>query len=235
MLGNLLSGLRADIIEMGAGLNWKPLCEGVLSVSRAFRRGSPSTGAETRGNSVLARPSTMFERLGDRVLRVFGCPAVVYTSVTRINSAFPAITSVSNINSAIVSQYATDVEAEIDALISKRYVLPLTVSCPILTAIATRETIYRIAVQRALIQFPSAQQGKAPLQVQHEDDQKLLDKIAEGKIQLVSNAGVVVAADLTQMEIYSTTMSYMPTFHEGDWGNMVIDPDKLDSIAADRE
>ncbi len=94
----------------------------------------------------------MFDDLTALLFRVFGCPmAVVYTSVTRINSAFPPISSVSNINSAVISQYATDVEAEIDSLISKRYVLPLTVTCPILTAIATRETIYRIAVQRATL------------------------------------------------------------------------------------
>jgi len=155
--------------------------------------------------------------------------------VTRINSAFPPISSVSNINSAIISQYATDVEAEIDSVISKRYVLPIAVACPILTAIATRETIYRIAVERALVQFPPAQQGKAPLQVQHEGDQKMLEKIAAGTMQLVGTDGTVVAADLTQTDIYSTTMNYVPTFHEGAWGDMVQDPNKLDSIISDRD
>lgn len=176
----------------------------------------------------------MLNRLFNWVVFILGCP-LTYTTVTRINSAFPAISSVSNINSAIISQYGADVEAEIDTVISKRYVLPLAVTCPILVAIATRETIYRIAVQRALVQFPPAQQGKAPLQVQHEDDQKLLEKLADGKLQLVSSSGAVVAADLTQIEIYSTTMGYTPTFHEGDWGSMVQDPDKLTDIDADRE
>ena len=196
--------------------------------------GSPTpqntaTGVYARGRACLGTLETL-------ILRVFGCPmAVVYTSVTRINSAFPAISSVSNINSAIISQYATDVEAEIDSAISKRYVLPLTVTPPILIAIATRETIYRIAVQRALVQFPPAQQGKAPMQVQHEDDQKLLEKLANGTMQLVGTDGKVVAADLTQSDIYSTTMGYVPTFHEGAWGDTVQDPNKLDDIAADRE
>jgi phage gp36-like protein len=166
-------------------------------------------------------------------LRVFGVP-LSYTAVTRINSAFPAINSITNINSAIICQYAEDVEAEIDAVISKLYALPLTVTCPILVAIATRETIYRIAVQRALIQFPPAQQGKAPLQVQHEDDQKLLQKIADGKIQLISSSGAVLVGDLTQMEVYSTTKNYVPTFHEGAWTDMNVDQNKLDDILADR-
>ncbi len=209
--------------------------KGFSSVFRRFGLPTPSTGAENAATGVLARSRRGFNTLETLIFQLLGCPAVVYTSVTRINSAFPPISSVSNINSAIISQYATDVEAEIDSIISKRYVLPLTVTCPILTAIATRETIYRIAVQRALVQFPPAQQGKAPLQVQHEDDQKLLQKIADGKMQLVGTDGTVVAADLTQTDIYSTTMGYVPTFHEGAWGDMVQDPNKLTDIDADRE
>ena len=208
--------------------------KGVSSVFQQFRRGSPSRAAGNAWQPLYTRSGTCFRGVETLLLGVFGVP-LTYTTVTRINSAFPAITSITNINSAIVCQYATDVEAEIDAVISKRYALPLTVTCPILVAIATREAIYRIAVQRALIQFPPAQQGKAPLQVQHEDDQKLLDKIADGKIQLVSSSGAVVAADLTQIEIYSTTKGYLPTFHEGDWTDMVRDQNKLDDIVADRD
>ncbi len=198
---------------------------------------TPSSALQNTAMGVLDSPRACLEALETLLLGVFhlfGVP-LVYTTVTRINSAFPAINSVSNINSAIICQYATDVEAEIDAIISKRYALPLTVTCPILTAIATREAIYRIAVQRALVQFPPSQQGKAPLQVQHEDDQKLLDKIASGAIQLVSSSGAVIAADLTQIEIYSTTKDYLPTFHEGAWTDMVMDQNKLDSIISDRD
>ena len=160
---------------------------------------------------------------------------VSYTSVTRVNSAFPAISSVSNINSAIIAQYAGDVEAEINALISKRYALPLTVEVPILIAIATREAIYRIAVQRALVQFPPAQQGQHPMQVQHKDDQKLLEKIADGDIQLIDSTGAVIAVDVTQLEVYSTTKNYVPTFHEGSWVDTTQDQSKLDDIDADRD
>lgn len=159
---------------------------------------------------------------------------VSYTSVSRINSAFPSIGSVSNITSAIVAQYAGDVEAEINARISKRYVLPLAVDCPILTAIATREAIFRTLVQRALIQFPAVQQGAHPLQLQHKDDQALLEKLANGEMQLVDSSGAVLAADTTQLQVYSTTKGYVPTFHEGALEDMVQDPNKLDDILADR-
>ena len=160
---------------------------------------------------------------------------VSYTSIERINQAFPAISSVSNINSAVMAQYADGVEAEINAKIAKRYTIPLTVTCPILTAIATRETIYRIAVQRALVQFPPAQQGQHPMQVQHKDDQKLLEQIATGEVQLIGADGVVLAANTTDVEVYSTTKNYVPTFHEGSWVDTIQDPSKLDDIDADRD
>ncbi len=130
--------------------------------------------------------------------------------------------------------FCNDVEAEIDARISKRYALPLASAPPILVAIATRETIYRVAVQRALIQFPPAQQGRSPLAVQHSDDQKLLKDIADGDIQLVTSSGAVLAADLTQAEIFSTTMNYTPTFSEGSQMDQIQDSDKLDDDLANR-
>ena len=160
---------------------------------------------------------------------------VSYTSVSRINSAFPAITSVSNITSGIVAQYAGDVEAEINANLSKRYSLPLTVDCPLLIAVATREAIYRLAVQRGLVQFPPIQQGQHPMQVQHKEDQKLLERLMNGEMQLVDSSGGVVAANTTQMDVYSTTMNYVPTFHEGAWEDTVQNQSKLDDILADRD
>ena len=157
-----------------------------------------------------------------------------YTSVTRINSMFPMISSVANITSGVIAQYADDAEAEIDARISKRYTLPLGVTCPILSAIATREAIYSIATQRGLVLFPPAQQGRAPLYQRHLDDQKLLEAIADGSIQLVTSSGAVVAADLSQMEIYSTTMDYVPTFSEGSQMDQIQDEIKLDDDLSNR-
>lgn len=159
---------------------------------------------------------------------------VSYTSVGLVSSAFPAIASASNINSSNVAQYAGMVEAEINSKLSKRYTIPLAVECPLLTVIATRETIYRIAVERALVHFPPAQQGQHPLQSQHSGDQKLLDKLVDGGLELLDSSGTVVAGASATSEIYSTTKGYVPTFHEGSWGDMVQDPNKLDDIISDR-
>ncbi len=158
----------------------------------------------------------------------------VYTTVTRINSAFPSLSSVTNITSAIIDQYATDVEAEIDARIIARYTLPLASVPAILAAISTRETIYRITVQRALIQFPPAQQGRHPLQQQHIDDQKLLTDIVKGDLSLVASGGSEIAPSLAKMEIYSTTMNYVPTFSEGAQTDQIQDEDKLDDDLTNR-
>jgi len=159
---------------------------------------------------------------------------VSYTSVTRINSAYPFISSVTNMTSGVMAQYAGDVESEINAKISKQYTLPLSVDCPLLTAIATRETIYRIAVQRLLVQFPAAQQGQHPLQVQHKDDQSLLKDIMDGKLQLVDASGAVMAIDASQIEVFSTTKNYVPTFSEGSMLDNIQDQDKLDDKLRDR-
>jgi hypothetical protein len=159
---------------------------------------------------------------------------VSYTTVQRVTQAFPPIASVSNITSGVIAQYAGDVEGEINARVGSKYALPLTVDCPILTAIATRETIYRLAVQRLLIQFPPAQQGQHPMLVQHQGDQKLLEQIAAGTLKLVDASGVQITGDLSNTEIYSTTKNYNPTFHEGAWTDMVQDPAKAEDIKSDR-
>lgn len=161
---------------------------------------------------------------------------VSYTSVSRILSvAPPALNSATTITSAVLAQYAGDVESEINSRLAKRYLLPLAMPCPILTAIATREAIFRTLVQRALIQFPPAQQGQHPLQLQHKDDQTLLDRLAQGDVQLVDSSGAIVSANLMELELYSTTEGYLPTFHEGAWNDQVQDKTKLDDILADRD
>ena len=157
-----------------------------------------------------------------------------YSTVSLCILGFPAINSVSTLASAGIAHYIGGVEARINAMIGKRYPLPLTVDCPLLTMIATREAIYRIAVERGLVQFPPAQQGRAPLQVAHAEDEKTLDALMGGEIELIDSSGAVIAADTTKLKIFSTTKSYVPTFHEGRWVDMVQDPTQIEDELADR-
>lgn len=117
---------------------------------------------------------------------------------------------------------------------SKRYSLPFSSPVPLLSAIAMRETIYRISLSRLMTSFPAAQAGKATIQVMHEQDQELLRQIMEGEIPLLDSSLQPIAVNAGGMEIYSTTMDYNPTFHEGEWADMNVDCEKLQDILTDR-
>lgn len=161
-----------------------------------------------------------------------------YTDIGSVYGAYPAINSaqVTGLNSASVLAFINQVENELNAKLSNRYALPFTNGCPIVATLALREAIFRIAIQRGLVHFPPAVQGKAPLAVQHDMDQKLLDQIVEGRYNLVDNSLTVIAPTTTDRgEIFSTTMAQNPTFHEGSWLDQVQDTDKLDGIVSDRE
>ena len=156
-----------------------------------------------------------------------------YTDIGSVYGAYPAINSAqaTGLNSATVRAFIDQVENEISAKVSNRYALPFSNGCPILGTIALREAIFRIAIQRGLVHFPPAIQGKAPLAVQHEMDQKLLEQVMEGKFNLLDNSLAVIGVSTTERgEIYSTTMNQNPTFHEGSWKDQVQDTDKLDAI-----
>ncbi len=163
-----------------------------------------------------------------------------YTDIGSVYGAYPAINSAqaTGLNSASVLAFINQVENEINAKVSGRYTLPVVASpqlCPILATLALRESIFRIAIQRGLVHFPPALQGKAPLAVQHDMDQKLLAQIMEGEVNLLNNSLAVIAPSTSERgEIYSTTMNSNPTFHEGPWVDQVLDTDKITTIEGDR-
>lgn len=161
-----------------------------------------------------------------------------YTAVDSVYFGYPAINTarLTGLNSVVVGGFIDQVENEINAKVSNRYALPLTVTCPILATLALRESIFNIAINRGLVHFPPAVQGKSPLMVQHEMDQKLLERISDGEINIL-NSSLQVITPLTtgRGEVYSTTMDLNPTFHEGSWVDQVQDTDKLVTIDADRQ
>jgi phage gp36-like protein len=173
-----------------------------------------------------------------------------YTDVGSIHLMYPAINTAQNtgLTSDVVRGFIQQVEAEINFKLSKKYILPLSVNAPILNVIATRESIYRIAVERGLLRSSPAGAGKQPLETQHEADQKLLEQIADGTYNLVggpldgSSSSVaslggslpIIETDLTQSEVFSTTMNANSTFHEGGWLDQVQDTDKLEGELARR-
>ena len=122
------------------------------------------------------------------------------------------------LTSGLVAQaYAGPVQAYILGKVAKLYPPPSLFPSlpPVLHAIATRETIYRLSLSRLVMTFPSVQAGKLSLQVLHDEDMKLLESIAAGDMPLLTASDQLLDPSLSAVEIYSTTMNYHPTFHEG--------------------
>ena len=138
------------------------------------------------------------------------------------------------LTSGVLAQaYAGPVEAFILGKVAKLY-SPLSALVasqpPLLHAIATREIIYRVSMSRLMTQFPSSQAGKATIQVQHDEDMKLLAEIAAGEVTLLDSSLQIIEPSQSNVEFYSTTMGYNPTMHEGSYLDMVRDETKLDDI-----
>lgn len=136
----------------------------------------------------------------------------------------------------LAQAYAGPVEAFILGKVAKLYSIPDLVGRlpPVLHAIATRETIYRVSLSRLMTQFPASQTGKATIQVMHDEDMKMLDAIGAGDMTLLDSSLQVIDPTLGNVEIYSTTMDYHPTFHEGARLDQVQDQSKLEAIINDR-
>ncbi len=166
-----------------------------------------------------------------------------FTTASMVWSKSPPINSLQAYglsSGALLEHFIGPVEAEIVGKVSTRYT-PVGVfaegGCPVLVGIATREAIYRVLVERSMLQFPPPQQGRHPLYQQHLDDQALLKAIGEGTVKLITGSGNVVNADLNSagMEIWHNNMDYHPTMREDAVENQFMDQRKISDIDDDRE
>jgi phage gp36-like protein len=156
-----------------------------------------------------------------------------YTTVERILSEVPAIGSASNVTSLIVCRYAANVEAKINAKLSRLYTLPFTNDIPVLTALATDLTIFDLLTKRVTAHFTDQQNTQNPYISLRKDAWAMVDEISEGNIPLITSSGVAIAA-ATSVAITSNTKGYQPTFHNGKWEDMIQDPDRIDAQLSDR-
>ena len=154
-----------------------------------------------------------------------------YTTVADVKRTQPAIGSVTTITSAVMANFIVDVERYINGMIAPRYTVPVA-DAPMLTTIATDLAIQRMIRQRA-INFPGS--NIDDMLARYEPAADMLKAIVAGSLQLVTSSGDLIATRSDTREIYSTTMGYNPTFHEGDQYDMVQDQDKLDDIESDRD
>lgn len=155
---------------------------------------------------------------------------VSYTSASLCLISFPPLGSASNVNSAVIALYAGQEEAYMNSKLGKLYTLPFTEEIPVLTAIATDLTIAALLTKRVTAHFTTVQNRDNPFIALRKQTMEFLDKIADGEIQMLTASGAVVPVNTSGIEVYSTTKTYNPTFHEGQWTDMVVDPNKLQDI-----
>ena len=150
---------------------------------------------------------------------------VSYTSVSIMISMIPDLGSVSTLTSAHLYTYAGQAEALVNAKIARHYSLPLASIPPLLETVATDIAVYYVLVKRL---FTQERLTTSPWPDRYKEALTTLDAIADGALTLVDTAGTIIGARTDVAEVYSTTMDYTPTFHEGPWVTHVQDEDKIE-------
>lgn len=158
-----------------------------------------------------------------------------YTNVQRVLDYYPAIGSATTISSATVYEYVQAVTDEIDAALSKRFTLPLSAYAPLLGSIGTRMAVADLLTIRAMAQWTEQSMQGNPFFSRLKEARKLLDDIRNGDSQLLNSSGQVITERTDIVGAWSNTMASVQTMHEGDFTDMVQDPNKLQTILDERD
>jgi len=154
---------------------------------------------------------------------------VAYVTLAEVQAAQPETLEISQ---SVVQQAIDAGAAEIDGYIARYYVLPLTVTAPLLKALNVDIALYRLYASRVAFQ-----EAPRPQDITWETRYKtaiaILLKLANGDMVLTDSTGAVVPQSDTGAA-WSTTMNYTPTFGEGAEQGFMVDPDKIDDEAGRR-
>lgn len=153
-----------------------------------------------------------------------------YCSVSDVLALAPSIGSLSTVTSVHIGGEIGKVQASIDAKLARRYSVPFASAPPIIVAIATDLSAKSILEKRV---YNTNRTADEKLVTGYEWAMDMLDALACGSATLVDSAGAIVSGRTDTAQVWSST-DYNPTMHEGAWADMVVDPDKLDDIEADR-
>lgn len=157
-------------------------------------------------------------------------------NVGMMYTAFPALSSKSAATSAQLYYHLEGAAYEVIGKLAKRYSLPYAQTSGLLHAqvanIAVRLALQGFLEERAFTQERS-KESEWPSEFDKQRD--LLDEIASGAIPLVNNDGTIIDGNATQVQVWSNTSGYLPTFTEDPSDmNQDVDPDKIDNIRSDR-
>jgi phage gp36-like protein len=156
---------------------------------------------------------------------------VSYTSVEYIRKTCPEIGSLSNVTSELLSHCAGKAEAEINGRINKRYTLPISGDVPLLTVLSTDLAIYYVLSRRPLV---GPQSKGDPWLQKFKEARDILDKVADGEVQLINSSGSAIAQNVSVMQFWSTTKDFKPTFDESAIEEWIVDNNKAIAAANKR-
>lgn len=155
--------------------------------------------------------------------------------------ALPGIGSRTNIVSAdLHNNFLLTAESIIDSRLAKLYTLPITTECscgdtcniPILQTIATDLSLYRLLAQRI---FTQEKKNESMWPDKFKQAMELLNDIAEGSMELVTEAGEIINERTDLAGVESSSEDYSPTMTEDDTRFQVDDPDKIEDIRTERD
>jgi len=158
---------------------------------------------------------------------------VNYTNVDTVLAKVTWINSLTNISSSEIALHLGDAEALINSRLASRYAVPFSAPYPHqIQALAANIGIYFLLSR---VSWASQRIGDEEFLEPFKESLKMLDDIAEGKITLVDSGGTLVTESAAVAGVQSSHDGYLPTFHEGEWVDMIRDEDKLDDILDDRD
>lgn len=156
---------------------------------------------------------------------------VKYTSVSLMLLTLPNV-SLTSVTSAHLCQFAAYGESLIDTKLSKRYVIPLTGTFPILETIATDLGLYYLLSRRI---FTKERMNNSEWPDRFKESVELICDIGNGKWPLINNSGTVVAGRNDLAEAFSDKQDFIPTFFEGPETLTEPDQEKIREELDDRD
>jgi len=145
-----------------------------------------------------------------------------YATITEVVNTLPQVGSISTITSLQI--FTATVRAD-------SVTVPITPSPPLLTTICCDLTLYRL-MRRF---FSGEQQNDSEWPDRYKEAMELLEKLADGEIQLVDSGGTIVVPSAGSDIAWSNTQGYTPTFGEDGDLMSIIDEDKLDDLEGRRD
>ena len=149
---------------------------------------------------------------------------VTYTTVPRVFDTLPNLKQDTELSSAHVVIFIEDAEAEMNVKLRANYEVPILGEVPLLTAIATDCSIYRILSRRI---FTQERLDESTWPDRYKECKELLDDLADGATTLVDSAGAIISSSTTAARIQSNTSGNHQTFWEGGDFEQNQDADKI--------